>query len=160
MGKALSARQTNSYLLSFQDYLSIPEAVRLLQRCHLESLGPDAHLVSGNRAASSSSSCSVSERSDETANRKLEQESLSHDKENADDPLADLPFWFEDSTENLEATELLAPAHSARDLEHPVEVVTKSRRHSIETHFPKDRNCHVCLGTKITKASCRRRKVR
>ena len=36
-----------------------------------ESLGPDAHLVSGNRAASSSSSGSVLERSDEPATRKL-----------------------------------------------------------------------------------------
>ena len=124
-----------------------------------ESLGPDAHLVSGNRAASSSSSGSVLERSDEPYTRKLGQEFVSDDKKNADDPLADLPFWFEDSTDNLEATELPAPAHSSResDLEHPVEVVTKSRRHSINTNFPKDRNCHVCLRTKITKASCRRR---
>ena len=55
------------------------------------------------------------------------QESLSDDKKNADDPLADLPLWSEDSTDNLEATELPAPAHSSResDLEHPVEVAEK-----------------------------------
>ena len=29
--------------------------------------------------------------------------------------------------------------------------------HSVETHFPKDRNCDICLRTKITRASCRRR---
>ena len=34
--RALSARQTISYLLSFQGYLSILEAVRLLQRCRLK----------------------------------------------------------------------------------------------------------------------------
>ena len=32
-----------------------------------------------------------------------------------------------------------------------------SSEHNIFTHFPKDRNCDVCLRTKITRASCRRR---
>ena len=32
-----------------------------------------------------------------------------------------------------------------------------SSKHNIFTHFPKDRNCDVCLRTKITRASCRRR---
>ena len=32
-----------------------------------------------------------------------------------------------------------------------------SGKHSIYTHFPKDRNCNICLRTKITRASCRRR---
>ena len=36
-------------------------------------------------------------------------------------------------------------------------VVSKSRKHSIFTHCPKDRNCEVCLRTKITRAPCRRR---
>ena len=30
-------------------------------------------------------------------------------------------------------------------------------KHSIHTHFPKDRNCDICLRTKITRASWRRR---
>ena len=30
-------------------------------------------------------------------------------------------------------------------------------RKSVYTHFPKDRNCDICLKTKITRASCRRR---
>ena len=29
--------------------------------------------------------------------------------------------------------------------------------HNIFTHFPKDWNCDICLSTKITRASCRRR---
>ena len=29
--------------------------------------------------------------------------------------------------------------------------------HSVYTHFPKDPNCDICLQTKITRASCRRR---
>ena len=32
-----------------------------------------------------------------------------------------------------------------------------SGKHSVYTHFPKDPNCDICLKTKITKASCRRR---
>ena len=32
-----------------------------------------------------------------------------------------------------------------------------SGKHSIFTHFPKDRNCDICLRTKITRASCRKR---
>ena len=30
-------------------------------------------------------------------------------------------------------------------------------KHSVCTHFPKDPNCDICLKTKITRASCRRR---
>ena len=30
-------------------------------------------------------------------------------------------------------------------------------RHSVYTHFPKDRNCEICQRTKITRAPCRRR---
>ena len=30
-------------------------------------------------------------------------------------------------------------------------------KHSVETHFPKDRNCEICKRTKITIAPCRRR---
>ena len=124
-----------------------------------ESLRPEAEQASGNRAASSSSSGSVFERSDGQATRRLGQESLMDDKKGANDPLADLPLWLADFRDNLVHTELLAPAHSSResDLEHPVEVVTKSRKHRMFTHFPKDRNCDVCLRTKIIKTPCRRR---
>ena len=104
----------------------------------------------------SSSSGSVFERSDEQATRRLGQESLRSDKKDANDPLADISFWLEDFTDNLIPTEVPAPAHISQhsDPEHPVKVATKSR-HRIFTHFPKDRNCDVCLRTKITKASCR-----
>ena len=30
-------------------------------------------------------------------------------------------------------------------------------KHSVKTHFPKDRNCEICKRTKITRAPCRRR---
>ena len=30
-------------------------------------------------------------------------------------------------------------------------------KHSVYTHFPKDRNCEICQRTKITRTPCRRR---
>ena len=36
-------------------------------------------------------------------------------------------------------------------------VVPDLGKHSVFTHFPKDRNCDICLRTKITRASCRKR---
>ena len=41
------------------------------------------------------------DRSDKLATRRLGQESQRDDKKDADDPLADLPFWLEDFTYNL-----------------------------------------------------------
>ena len=51
------------------------------------------------------------------------------------------------------------PAHISQDSdsEHPTRVVSKSKKHSIFAHFPKDRNCEVCLRTKMTRVLCRRR---
>ena len=48
--KSIICKTDKSYLLSFQGYLSILEIIRLPQR-RQESLGPDAHQVSGSRAA-------------------------------------------------------------------------------------------------------------
>ena len=46
---------------------------------------------------------------------------------------------------------------------HEVSLEPRSKRredlckHSVYTHFPKDRNCEICQRTKITRAPCRRR---
>ena len=80
------------------------------------------------------------------------------DKKDADDPLADLPFWLQGFKDNLVDRIACTRTQSREsDLEHPKKVATKSRKHSIKTHFPKDRNCDVCMRSKITKAPCRRR---
>ena len=52
-----------------------------------------------------------------------------------------------------------APAHVSQesDSELLTKVVSKSRKLSIYIHFPEDRNCEVCLRTKIARAPCRRR---
>ena len=42
-------------------------------------------------------------------------------------------------------------------MEQRAKVVPSPGKHRICTHFPKDQNCDVCLRTKITRASCRRR---
>ena len=72
--------------------------------------------------------------------------------------MADIPDSLTEFKDNL-VEELHAPAHSSprTDLEFPVQVAIKSRKHSIYTHFPKDRNCDVCLRTKVTRSPCRSR---
>ena len=42
-------------------------------------------------------------------------------------------------------------------MERRAKVEPVSGRHSVYPHFPKDPNCDICLKTKITRASCRRR---
>ena len=69
MGKVSSARQTISYLLSFQDHPPSLEAVRSPHRNH-------------RTRSSSSSSDSVLERSDEQATRRLGQETLKIQNQN------------------------------------------------------------------------------
>ena len=118
------------------------------------------------RSASSSSSGPVLERNDEMAPGTRCDHSKTHnknkkrdDKKNSDNPVADLPKWLEEFKENLVDTELHASAHSSQDSDsgHRTKVATKSRKHSIYSHFPKDWYCEVCLRTKMTRAPCRRR---
>ena len=53
-------------------------------------------------------------------------------------------------------------SHASSSHEVSLEPTTKRRedlgKHSVYTHFPKDRNCEICKRTKITRAPCRRRK--
>ena len=115
-GKSLSARTDNFVPLVVPGFSTNSGSSSSSTTLPRESLGPRALQNSGNRVASSSSSESVSERSDELATRRLEQESLGSDKKVANDPLADLPFWLEDFTDNLEPTEVHAPAHGSQEL--------------------------------------------
>ena len=50
-----------------------------------------------------------------------------------------------------------APASSSRESASKPRGKVVSGEHSIETHFPKDRNCDICMRTKITRAPCRKR---
>ena len=70
-------------------------------------------------------------------------------------PLRDLPEWLEEFTDNLvdakAAASSEAPASISREPLHqepPIKMV--SGKHSFFIHFPKHRNCEVCMRTKVT----------
>ena len=87
------------------------------------------------------------------------------------DLLHDLPDWLQDFRENLvdESSPFEPRGNSApKDqdtsssshklpMESRAKVEPGSGMHSVYTHFPKDPNCDICLKTKITRASRRRR---
>ena len=86
-------------------------------------------------------------------------------KKDKKDPLAHMPFWLEDFTDDLIPTEVPAPAevpapvHISQDSdsEYSTKVATKSRTHSIFTHFQRRKLRRLLENKKITKTSCRRR---
>ena len=98
-------------------------------------------------------------------------------KKNEDDEelqggiLRDLPDWPQEFRENLvdESVPLepwRSPEQGSQDTsksshELPMEPRAKvepgSGKHIVYTHFSKDPNCDICLKTRITRASCRRR---
>ena len=83
----------------------------------------------------------------------------------------ELPDWLQEFRENLVderlSTELWEnPEQRSQDTsksspELPTQpranVEPGSGKHSVFSHFPKDPNCDICLKTKLTRASCRRR---
>ena len=76
---------------------------------------------------------------------------------------SDIPEWLQEFRENLVDDEipLQGGSHASSSHEASLEPTFKRRddlgKHSIYTHFPKDRNCEICHRTKITRAPCRRR---
>ena len=58
-------------------------------------------------------------------------------------------------------TPLQGGSHASSSHEVSLEPTTKRRedlgKHTVHTHFPKDRNCEICKRSKITRAPCRRR---
>ena len=71
--------------------------------------------------------------------------------------------WLQEFRENLVDDEipLQGGSHASSSHEVSLEPTFKRRedlgKHSVYTHFPKDRNCEICKRTKITRAPCRRR---
>ena len=90
-----------------------------------------------------------------------------------DDPLfadsgrasSEIPEWLQEFRENLVDDEIpeRRDSHASSSHEASLEPFFKRRedlgKHSVYTHFPKDRNCEICKRTKITRAPCRRRNV-
>ena len=80
------------------------------------------------------------------------------------DPLcSEIPEWLQEFRENLADDEIPVHGDSRASSSHEasLEPIFKRRedlgKHSVYTHFPKDRNCEICHRTKITRAPCRRR---
>ena len=68
----------------------------------------------------------------------------------------DLPEWLEEFKKKS-VPEHQNASFSSHELPSKPASKSVSGKHSIFTHFPKDRNCDICLRIKITKVSCRRR---
>ena len=75
---------------------------------------------------------------------------------------SEIPEWLQEFRENWVDDEipLQGSSHASLPPEVFLEPTTKRRedlgKHSVYTHFPKDRNCEICKRTNTTRASCRR----
>ena len=86
---------------------------------------------------------------------------ISHEQVRGDPHYSDIPEWLQEFRENLVDERVLEHRDSHASSSHepslePMRSVDLDK-HSVYTHFPKDRNCEICQRTKITRAPCRRR---
>ena len=99
---------------------------------------------------------------DNQANKNLKPNKKESKKEQSDSLCSEIPEWLQEFRENLVDDEipLQGGSHASSSHEASLEPTTKRRedlgKHSVYTHFPKDRNCEICKRTKITRAPCRR----
>ena len=76
---------------------------------------------------------------------------------------SEIPEWLQEFIENLVDDEVPERGDSHASSSHEVSLEPTSKRredlgkHSVHTHFPKDRNFEICQRTKMTRAVCRRR---
>ena len=87
-----------------------------------------------------------------------------NDLERGDLLNSDIPEWLQEFRENLvddRVPEHNRDSHASSSHELSLEpTLARSAdlgKHSVFSHFPKDRNCEICQRIKITRASCRRR---
>ena len=71
----------------------------------------------------------------------------------------EIPEWLQEFRENLVDDEIPLQGGSHASSSHEVSLERLQRdedlgKHSVSTHFPKDRNCEICKRTKITRAPC------
>ena len=84
-------------------------------------------------------------------------------KERRDPLYYEIPEWLQEFRENLVDDQMLEHGDSHASSSHVVSLEPTFKRredvckHSVYTHFPRDRNCEICQRTKITRAPCRRR---
>ena len=85
------------------------------------------------------------------------------DQERGDLCHSDIRDWLQEFRENLVDDRVPDHRDSYASSSHELSLEPKPARsadlgkHSVKTHFPKDRNCEICQRTKITRAPCRRR---
>ena len=76
---------------------------------------------------------------------------------------SEIPEWLQEFRENLVDDKIPehGDSHASSSHEASLESILKRRedfcKHSVYSHFPKDRNCENCQRTKVTRAPCRRR---
>ena len=76
---------------------------------------------------------------------------------------SEIPEWLQEFREILVDGEIPehGDSHASSSHEVSLEPTPKRRedlgKHSVDTHFPNDRNCEICQRTKITRSPCRRR---
>ena len=84
-------------------------------------------------------------------------------KEQSESLCSEIPEWLQEFREMLVDDEIPVHGDSHASSFHEVSLEPTFKRredlgkHSVYTHFPKDRNCEICKRTKITRAPCRRR---
>ena len=81
-------------------------------------------------------------------------------KERRDPLYSEIPEWLQEFRENLVDDEIPEHRDSHASSSRKVSLEPTSKRsedlgkHSVYTHFPKDRSCEICQRTKITMAPC------
>ena len=84
-------------------------------------------------------------------------------KEQSESLCSEIPEWLQEFSEILVDDDIPVhgDSHASSSHEVSLEPIFKRReelgKHSVNTHFPEDRNCEICKRTKITIAPCRRR---
>ena len=107
-------------------------------------------------------STTVDERSgrpDDNQANKIPKTNKKDSKREQSDPLcSEIPEWLQEFRENLVDDEIPVHgnSHASSSHEASLEPIFKRRedlgKHSVYTHFPKDRNWEICKRTKITRA--------
>ena len=85
-------------------------------------------------------------------------------REREDLSYSEIPEWLQEFRENLVDDEIPEHGDSHASSSHKMSLESTFKRredlgkHSVCTHFSKDRNCEICQRTKITWGPCRRRR--
>ena len=86
--------------------------------------------------------------------------SKNDDEESQSDELQGMPEWLQEFKHGL-VDESVPENRDASSSSHELPLEPRAKvvpsKHNILTHFPEDKNCDICLRTKTTRTSCRRR---